>query len=385
LAFRIVGGGLKLMALVVGLGLSVICVMSVVAIFTSSLWGQMIPALIVAAGLPLVVVERLAHAPVGERHAGLATDILATLWLGFPLLFVAGLAHMTQPLLAHEARLLEGAGETRAAWALAWLARIDHRPSATPPPEAPPQPVPQETAPTPQDLPEEEAPAQENEAPPESSPEEGPRPELSLAQLHDRVTPSLVTLAWHNGKRKPSATGFVVDHRGTTVTAAAVIADASHITARLADGTVEEMQVITVDSDRGMALLKPTNSLAALPLPLAQDGAPPEEEAMTVYVFGNPVGLESTLAQGQIISRERSWQGRPRLQLSAPLSPANYGGPVVNARGEVEALAIPAGDQYPQASALNVAVPASQIQAMLSDGADARPPETSSGPRPGSW
>jgi len=194
-----------------------------------------------------------------------------------------------------------------------------------------------------------------------------------------------VTLAWHSGKREPSATGFFVDHRGTTVTAAAVVADASRITARLADGTVEDMQVLTIDRDRGVALLRPTESFHALPLPLTQNEAPVRDEAATVYVFGNPVGLESTLAQGQVVSRERSWQGRPRLQLSAPLSPANYGGPVVNSRGEVEALAIPAGDQYPQASALNVAVPASQIQALLSDGADAPPPETSSGPRPRSW
>ena len=54
----------------------------------------------------------------------------------------------------------------------------------------------------------------------------------------------------------------------------------------------------------------------------------------TVYVAGNPKGLEGTLSNG-IISSLRDKDTKGRLQMTAPISPGSSGGPVLNRKGEV--------------------------------------------------
>ena len=54
----------------------------------------------------------------------------------------------------------------------------------------------------------------------------------------------------------------------------------------------------------------------------------------TVYVAGNPKGLEGTFSDG-IISSRRDKDTTERLQMTAPISPGSSGGPVLNKKGEV--------------------------------------------------
>ena len=54
----------------------------------------------------------------------------------------------------------------------------------------------------------------------------------------------------------------------------------------------------------------------------------------TVYAVGSPLGLEGTVSAG-IVSATRVEDGRHLVQFSAPISPGNWGGPVVRADGAV--------------------------------------------------
>ena len=89
--------------------------------------------------------------------------------------------------------------------------------------------------------------------------------------------------------------------------------------------------VTATDKTNDLALLKVTVS-GIKPLPLGNSSDVKIGE--TVYVAGNPRGLEGTFSNG-IISSRRDPYTKERLQMTAPISPGSSGGPVLNSKGEV--------------------------------------------------
>lgn len=81
----------------------------------------------------------------------------------------------------------------------------------------------------------------------------------------------------------------------------------------------------------------------------------------TVYVAGNPKGLEGTFSNG-IISSRRNTDTKERLQMTAPVSPGSSGGPVLNDKGEVIGISymtIEGGQN------LNFAIPSNYLKTLL--------------------
>ena len=80
----------------------------------------------------------------------------------------------------------------------------------------------------------------------------------------------------------------------------------------------------------------------------------------SVYVAGNPKGLEGTFSDG-IISRI-SKQKKKRLQMTAPISSGSSGGPVLNSKGEVIGVAFMTieGGQN-----LNFTIPSKYVKTLL--------------------
>jgi putative serine protease PepD len=58
----------------------------------------------------------------------------------------------------------------------------------------------------------------------------------------------------------------------------------------------------------------------------------------TVMAIGSPLGLDGTVTLG-VVSGFRSLEGSDYIQFSAPISPGNSGGPVIDSRGRVVAVA----------------------------------------------
>jgi S1-C subfamily serine protease len=93
--------------------------------------------------------------------------------------------------------------------------------------------------------------------------------------------------------------------------------------------------------------------------PLASSATPIEGE--NVFVIGHPEGLRFTLSTG-IISRVHG----STIQISAPVSPGNSGGPVFDDRGELVGIVTSMVDKHgdPNAENLNFAV---SVEALLQD------------------
>ena len=124
--------------------------------------------------------------------------------------------------------------------------------------------------------------------------------------------------------------------------------------------------VTATDQTNDLALLKVTVS-GIKPLPLGNSSDVKIGE--TVYVAGNPKGLEGTFSNG-IISSRRDPYAKERLQMTAPISPGSSGGPVLNSKGEVIGVSFMTlvGGQN-----LNFAIPSRYLTELLTESTPAKP------------
>ena len=124
--------------------------------------------------------------------------------------------------------------------------------------------------------------------------------------------------------------------------------------------------VTATDKTNDLALLKVTVS-GIKPLPLGNSSDVKIGE--TIYVAGNPKGLEGTFSDG-IISSRRDPYTKERLQMTAPISPGSSGGPVLNSKGEVIGISFMTlvGGQN-----LNFAIPSRYLTELLTESTPAKP------------
>jgi hypothetical protein len=164
----------------------------------------------------------------------------------------------------------------------------------------------------------------------------------NLADLIDKVEPSVVRIDVVKGESKGVGSGYVIGEDGTVATNYHVIVGASEATATFKNGDKVEVQgTVWLDPKRDIAILK-INKQGLTPLPLA-DQLPRKGDS--VAAFGAPVGLSfsasegivSAIRQGKELSEDDPLPGT-WIQTTAPISPGNSGGPLVNRDGKVIAM-----------------------------------------------
>ena len=96
----------------------------------------------------------------------------------------------------------------------------------------------------------------------------------------------------------------------------------------------ERVAVLDDDPAADLAILK----IPGYGLPTLQPTSKLPPVGAKVVVIGNPLGLAQTVTEG-IVSAVRLIDGHDLLQMSAAISPGSSGGPVLNTRGEVVAVA----------------------------------------------
>ena len=84
----------------------------------------------------------------------------------------------------------------------------------------------------------------------------------------------------------------------------------------------------------------------------------------TIYVLGSSLGLTGTFSEGLVSTAERNVNNIHYIQISAPISHGNSGGPVVNAMGQVVGIAS-AG--FEEGQNLNLALPISILDQISTD------------------
>ena len=148
-----------------------------------------------------------------------------------------------------------------------------------------------------------------------------------------------------------------------------LIATNYHVIAGAASGTAKLVGKYTTYKIEGFTATDEANDLALLkvsayrikPLPLGNSNA--VKIGDTVYVAGNPKGLEGTFSDG-IISSRRDKYTKERFQMTAPISPGSSGGPVLNSKGEVIGVSVAAHRDL-DAQNLNFAIPSNYLKTLL--------------------
>ena len=172
-----------------------------------------------------------------------------------------------------------------------------------------------------------------------------------------------------NGKTLGFGSGFFIKSN--------LIATNYHVIAGAASGTAKLVGKYTTykiegwtatDEDTDLALLKVT-AYGIKPLMLGNSDAVKIGE--TVYVAGNPKGLEGTFSDG-IISSRRDKYTKERFQMTAPISPGSSGGPVLNSKGEVIGVSVAAHRDL-DAQNLNFAIPSNYLKTLLTLSKPAKP------------
>jgi S1-C subfamily serine protease len=147
-----------------------------------------------------------------------------------------------------------------------------------------------------------------------------PMPERSL-----RTEPSLV-------RAGPLGTGFVIG-KNLVLTSVHVVDHAADVHAKLADGRDLPTSIAHADPLRDLVVLRLNGDASGLrPLPLADRKAVRSGEP--VYAVGDATGRGCTISLGVLTSDLED-----EVQTDAAIHHQNTGGPIVNGRGEVLALA----------------------------------------------
>jgi serine protease DegS len=130
--------------------------------------------------------------------------------------------------------------------------------------------------------------------------------------------------------------GVIMSTDGTLITNAHIVEDADEIGVTLADGRQSLADVIGIDSETDLAVLK--IDLADLPvIPIGNSDQ--LQVGDIVLAIGNPYDLSQTVTQGIVSAVGRSRLGISTfenfIQTDADINPGNSGGALINTSGEL--------------------------------------------------
>jgi len=187
------------------------------------------------------------------------------------------------------------------------------------------------------------------------------------ASVVTQVQPSVVTVT----SDEDLGSGWVVrsDKNGSD------IVTNYHVVAMAVEKGEDDIEVTQFDRSMSADILRtdPLDDLAVLHVvqtlkPLVTAAFRPKV-GTPVLDLGSPLGLKGTVSAG-VVSAYRSIFGSDYLQFTAPISPGNSGGPVVDAAGRVVGIAT-AKIVYDGADALYFAIPVQVLCSGLAECAQA--------------
>ena len=159
-------------------------------------------------------------------------------------------------------------------------------------------------------------------------------------QVSIRPEPSqfdrLLAEEWGPRAEASLGSGVIVDASGLVVTNYHVIDGAHEIRVQLSDGRVTVPQIVGVDPETDLALMR----VALENLPVMPLGRSDElRVGDVVLAIGNPLGLTQTVTQGIVSATGRGQIGSATfadfIQTDAAINLGNSGGALVNTRGEL--------------------------------------------------
>ncbi len=205
--------------------------------------------------------------------------------------------------------------------------------------------------------------------------------ERSLYDIYNRVSPSVVSISVRGtsggAEFGASGTGFVIDQSGNIVTNDHVVADVDQIEVNFIDGTIVKANVVGLDPDSDLAVIKvdlPSNML----IPVTLGDSDQLFIGQTTLAIGSPFSQRWTLTTGIVSALGRTISGQTQysvgsvIQTDAAINPGNSGGPLLNLQGEVIGVNSQILSETRSNSGVGFAIPSNLVkrvaQILIADG-----------------
>lgn len=138
--------------------------------------------------------------------------------------------------------------------------------------------------------------------------------------------------------------GFIINDRGYCVTNYHVVEGQTRVAVTIfhrgENGDFErkairDVKILALNPYFDLALLEipAQEGLSFQPVYIADDDT--HREGDTVFAIGSPLGLERSVSEGIVSTRNRNMDGIVYIQTTAQINPGNSGGPLFNSRGQV--------------------------------------------------
>ena len=178
--------------------------------------------------------------------------------------------------------------------------------------------------------------------------EHTPQPPSVASRAYAVIRPSVVRVNQLEKEKgsdelvtKGVGTGVIIDDKGTILTNLHVVAGADKVGVEFVDGSKSEADVISVQPENDLAVLRPKilpDDIVPATLKSTAKLRPGDE----VIAVGNPFGIGISVSDGIISGLRRNYEsadGKGSLtnliQFDAAANPGNSGGPLVTNDGEV--------------------------------------------------
>jgi S1-C subfamily serine protease len=201
--------------------------------------------------------------------------------------------------------------------------------------------------------------------------------ERIYSDIYNRVSPSVVSInvvARVNGGgsfgdqlAQGTGTGFVIDQNGDIVTNNHVVEGATRIEVNFFDGTIARGEVVGLDPDSDLAVVK-------VDLPAEQLHPVTFANSDEIYIgqstvaIGSPFGQRWTMTTGIVSARDRTIEGLAGysigsvIQTDAAINPGNSGGPLLDLEGRVIGVNSQIMSQSRSNSGVGFAIPSNLVQ-----------------------
>lgn len=181
-------------------------------------------------------------------------------------------------------------------------------------------------------------------------------PGTSWVEVAEQAGPAVVVIQTDAGQ----GSGFIVRADGTLVTNSHVLRDAQTVRVLLPNGEVfQQLHVLATDPSKDLTIARiDAVDLPYLVLGNSNDCRPGQE----VLAIGAPIGMDQTVSTGIISSVRILDSGIKVLQTTAPASPGNSGGPLIDSSGAVVGVIT---FSLIKGQNLNFAIPSNYVRGML--------------------
>jgi hypothetical protein len=177
--------------------------------------------------------------------------------------------------------------------------------------------------------------------------------DLSISDIVKRARRSVVVVKTTTGM----GSGFFINDQGHIVTNKHVLSDAGNAQIKTITGNIYKIISIVAEDHEGDLVIASSDAPSSDAIPVTMTPKIPEA-GDKIIVIGNPLGLEQTVSDGIVSAVRTNQQAIKFIQITAPISMGNSGGPLLNMQGEVIGVAT---FQYRQGQNLNFCVAAERV------------------------